>query len=399
MEVKANIDFVREIVYADFHKRQLKWLEIIGIKISIGKESEKECKLRRRFQKLRLWFNIGNFIATMTLMVYCIPPYLAHYSTIIQKVSSFLYVSSTFLKILIIKLNKSQISELLNELSFQSRININNSNECRLKNELKGFLKLMKFYSIQSFLIVFLILVYTTKVLIFEGPRYEPLIFWIPIEITTKFRFISVSLHNFLSTLLCLIAKVSTDWLLYSIITNVSLKYKSFCDDIKECLNKPDISIGVIKPLFEQHNNLIKMCCRVEDIYSPILLCEIFLCSFTIGSYALNLVLTDDLVQSVLMIISFGLLSNQTIVPFYFGQRLITSSNKIFEEIYNCNWYLIRDLKVRKMILLMVMKAQRPDKLTAMKIREVSFKTFRKVHKNINVERSSKANKSIFFKN
>ena len=60
----------------------------------------------------------------------------------------------------------------------------------------------------------------------------------------------------------------------------------------------------------------------------------------------------------------------------YFGQKLIDSSAAVAEGIYESDWMDIDDDEVKKYVVVIMLRAQRPKKLSAMCYADISLETF-----------------------
>ncbi|KAG5673088.1 hypothetical protein PVAND_003163 [Polypedilum vanderplanki] len=60
----------------------------------------------------------------------------------------------------------------------------------------------------------------------------------------------------------------------------------------------------------------------------------------------------------------------------WYGKELeVSSSMRVADEAYNCNWYG-KNLKFRKMILLTMLRAQNPQKLTGKNFMDIGMPVF-----------------------
>lgn len=85
-----------------------------------------------------------------------------------------------------------------------------------------------------------------------------------------------------------------------------------------------------------------------------------------------------DIAANAFLIPSLLVMSAQILLLCVFGQKLIISSVKVAEGIYNCNWTdSVKELRVK--MVLIIMQAQKPRKLTAMKFVDVSLESFKNV--------------------
>jgi hypothetical protein len=85
-------------------------------------------------------------------------------------------------------------------------------------------------------------------------------------------------------------------------------------------------------------------------------------------------------VREILANISLlGTIFNQILMLCAFGQKLINSSIGVSEGVYASEWESINDIRIKKSLLLILLKAQNPKKLTAMNFVDISLEIFTKV--------------------
>ena len=68
----------------------------------------------------------------------------------------------------------------------------------------------------------------------------------------------------------------------------------------------------------------------------------------------------------------------QTCVLCYYsyGQKLMDSSVGVADEIYGCDWTDLDDNEFKKQMITVIIRAQKPMRLTAMGFADISLETF-----------------------
>lgn len=134
-----------------------------------------------------------------------------------------------------------------------------------------------------------------------------------------------------------------------------------------------------LKLLIERQNTLILLSKKLDMIWSPIILLNLMFDTITIGMG--GFILTTD--AEMWNIIKYGLYLNTVIIECgmfcYFGNKLIDSSAGVGDGAYNCGWYNMKDLRIRKGLQLVIIRSQTPCELTAMNFANLSLETFYKV--------------------
>jgi hypothetical protein len=167
------------------------------------------------------------------------------------------------------------------------------------------------------------------------------------------------------------------DLMVYGMLELLAAEFKMLGKKFSEIeVKKPDTKQKIIR-LIAQHNELISVAEKLERIVS--------LSSFVgfVGSMMLIcfggfqfIYFRGDFSQMLYngAFLSTALLQN--LLMCYFGQKLVDSSSSVADCVYEMEWYSIDDLRVRKMVQLVIMRAQKANKLTALNFVPVSLGTF-----------------------
>jgi len=105
---------------------------------------------------------------------------------------------------------------------------------------------------------------------------------------------------------------------------------------------------------------LIEASNLLESIFSSVLLINFSYGSFVLCLICFQLVVLDDPTQILIYGGVLLLIFLQIYLLCYHGQKLIDSNTNISNEIYDANWYSIKDLKVKRMIVLVMRMSQSP---------------------------------------
>jgi hypothetical protein len=152
--------------------------------------------------------------------------------------------------------------------------------------------------------------------------------------------------------------------------------------DFGEVLSEPQVNSDDIKKLVNRHNQLIQLSSEIESIISPILLANFLKSSLIICLIGFGIVMSCP-EQRVIFIQFFVVHVIQIFLTCFYAQKLMTSSENVANSVYSSNWHSIIDKKVRKMMILILRRCQRPCKLTTMGFYAVSHETFTKASKRL----------------
>lgn len=108
----------------------------------------------------------------------------------------------------------------------------------------------------------------------------------------------------------------------------------------------------------------------------------IFLYTFITGSILMCLILFHFLTTKVTVftalidIIYLETIVTQTWLLCFYGQKLIDSSSGVADAIYDSDWTEVDDCYFKKQIVLILIRSQRPKRLSAMGFADISLETF-----------------------
>ncbi|KAG5670008.1 hypothetical protein PVAND_000295 [Polypedilum vanderplanki] len=175
----------------------------------------------------------------------------------------------------------------------------------------------------------------------------------------------------------------STDLLFCSLVAVNSMEFDILAQKISQIDPESDEQAeGKLEKIIDAYNDLYEITKKVEEIFSLILLGQVFqsiiaLCVVVFLSF------TPQEFQKLIKFMSaLPFMFIQCFCACYYSQQLQTSSMRVADEAYNCNWYG-KNLKFRKMILLTMLRAPKPQKLTGWKFMDIGLPVFYWILKTI----------------
>lgn len=137
--------------------------------------------------------------------------------------------------------------------------------------------------------------------------------------------------------------------------------------------------------LIVRHNELLQIVEKMEEILSPIFFFNFILSSIVICFNAFHLSISFSQSFSISFVNVFILMGATMIIGLqcFFGQLIKDASENVSNEIYAMAWEDIKDIKVKKQLLIMLMRAQKPATLTIWKFADVSLERFTSVRRII----------------
>lgn len=175
--------------------------------------------------------------------------------------------------------------------------------------------------------------------------------------------------------------------LVCGIITLLTMEFDFLQQDLKDFKETFIVhDFKRLKLLIDRQNTLIMLSNKLHIILSPVILINLMFNTVAIGMG--GFMLTTD--AEMWNIIKFGLYLNTCIIECgmfcFFGNKLIDSSAGVGDGAYNCEWYNMKDSRIKKGLQLIIIRSQTPCELTAMNFTKLSLETFYKVRMVVSVE-------------
>lgn len=298
--------------------------------------------------------------------------------------TNLLTIALIALKYLNTYLHKNDIWEIIQEM----RAIYNGTTDQRTKFDVRPYLRAYQ-RVIKIAIVTFSATVFSITYPIFpflvDGTMRFEINYWYPFDPFTPKSFVGAMVWVDWMAVNCTIFLIACDSMVYALITVISMEFDFLKIDLMHLSNVPKHERAKeIKRLTDHHNKLLDISDKLEKCYSPT-----FLASFVETSMILCLIAfelstaSDDLSKFKLYIPYLGVMGGQMLVLCIFGQKLLDSSESIADGIYNCQWEEFPDSAFKKQLILMIQRAQKPNRLTAMKYAVISLETCTRVSKNI----------------
>lgn len=188
---------------------------------------------------------------------------------------------------------------------------------------------------------------------------------WLPFDHHGEFKyFLSCFIITF-TGFFCSTALYLGDWMIYSIIYTTSLDFEMIGKEFQDILGKTGIKLRDLSPIIEYHSKLIEVCNQLESIVNESLLHNYLQGIGLICFISFQLAILKDPTQLIVYGLVLIIVFSQIFMLCFHGQLLIDTSSQISEEIYLSNWYLIKDLEVKKAIPFLMQVGQKKKNVTA----------------------------------
>ena len=326
---------------------------------------------RRSYNKFMIVCCVWTIISKVILVVNSAD--ITDASPLLLDVAS--YILNEF-KILTMILFQDEIWELFQDLKPLFDRQSNENKKYGVKKYLDSYHRLAIVYTI-PIVVLLTGIVFPIIPFILYGTMELPLPYWYPFDpFQAKYYLIAYFWSNW-AAFTVLMTLLATDILLYAMITVIAMEFDILKMDLMRIGGTPR-NKEFIQTLVDKHNKLLNLSERLERIYSLS-----FLFSFVISSFVmcfLSYQLSTNFDNFALFAFYFfylWMMGVQILLLCVFGQKLINSSESISEGVYNSGWEGISDDEAyKKQLVMIISRAQRPKRLTAMGFADISVETF-----------------------
>lgn len=199
--------------------------------------------------------------------------------------------------------------------------------------------------------------------------------YWFPFDIFRKETFpIYLFWTDWMATSMSFYI-LGADSILYSLITVIAMEFDILKVDLMniayvERNERPK----TLSHLIDHHNRLMEISDKLQKIFDMTFLYSLVISSLVMCFIAFKLSLpnADYAFYMPFLCMAVGLIMLLCV----FGQRLIDSSEGVAEGIYQSGWENLDDHDFKKKIVLILMRAQKAKKFTAMNFATVSLSSF-----------------------
>uniref|UniRef100_A0A3F2ZEI1 Odorant receptor n=1 Tax=Phlebotomus papatasi TaxID=29031 RepID=A0A3F2ZEI1_PHLPP len=209
--------------------------------------------------------------------------------------------------------------------------------------------------------------------------RILPYSIWYPFNARKGYRFMIMYIQQNWGGFTSMIGILGTDLFFGCFITQLAMQFKALSKHLA-IITTPRrakrLRNSRLKEAIERHLLLIDLCSEMESIYNFSILCNFVLSSLMIclvGFQATNPDIHIDMWFKYIVFLICALW--QVFCICYYGNVLMENSQRISWGVFASQWYR-EDAKYQKCILMMILRAQKPQFLTAGKFSVVSLRSF-----------------------
>nr|AII01058.1 odorant receptor [Dendrolimus houi] len=221
-----------------------------------------------------------------------------------------------------------------------------------------------------STLVIILYNYLTKKVVMFKLPYAVLLPFptdsWLP--------WFVVYVHSVSCGFICVLYFTTVDVLYCLLTSHICCNFSVISSKI-QWLNVSNA--GCLREIVKSHQYILKLSEELEDIFTAPNLFNVLIGSLQLCALGFNLT-TGDLARYPGNILFLSSVILQILMMSVFGENIIQESTKVGEAAFMCKWYEM-DIKSKKTILTIMIRARKPQRLTAYKFSVISYGSFSKI--------------------
>ncbi|CAH0403422.1 unnamed protein product [Chilo suppressalis] len=264
-----------------------------------------------------------------------------------------------------------------------NKSDINTDIERDIKNESVDFLNLVvkvQYYICSAVVVAFPLMPVSTMVFIYYSTgvleyKYVYMVkyFFDPFKMAL---WPFVYFHQVMSTVIVAMNVFGSDTLFYAACIYIQMHFRILCHHYENAVSASSIQTRLnLKVAIRRHHELIDLVNRVEILYTKSTLFNIVTSSFLICLSGFIITMVEDIIVMVTFATFLFMNLSQISLLCYFGDMLMSSSTQIVNAIYNSLWY-DADERVKKSVFLILIRAQKPCKLTACNFADLNLKAF-----------------------
>ncbi|XP_049310752.1 odorant receptor 67c [Bactrocera dorsalis] len=178
------------------------------------------------------------------------------------------------------------------------------------------------------------------------------------------------------------VAFLSADLVLVASVTQLCMHFDYISRCLEEFAGRSEKSsaqedLQYLQALVVKHAKCLELSEHVNSIFSFSLLLNFLTASLTICfiGFQVTASSTEDIVKYIIFLTTMLV---QVFVICYYGDELMTSSQRIGDAAYNQNWFDC-DRHYKKLLAIIIMRSQKPASIRAPTFPPISFRTYMKV--------------------
>lgn len=345
-------------------------------------------KLQRKLLKIYNHLVIGNLTMSVLMMAIFVTQNITNLALITESLPATGYAGLAAIKAIMTYISKNDFKILMETLHGLFP---------KTKDEQKNFKIGEYFRSYKKMERTFSVLVFSTGVIfaavpivrfITTGVWIEKLPFqnWFPFNPLDWRYYNFVLLWEFTNTIHTLVSILGPDLLLYAFITLISMQFDILCYELRKVQNlKGKKAHEKIVKLVKVHETLIELPKHLEQVYSLSILVNFISSSVLIClvGYQVSIGVSFETLTKFASLLIASLV--QVLMLCYYGQKLTSAGENVTAAVHDSGWETMKDQKLKKSLIMMIQRSQKPCTISALKFAVVSLPSFTTVRKHISL--------------
>ncbi|XP_036326958.1 putative odorant receptor 85d [Rhagoletis pomonella] len=208
-----------------------------------------------------------------------------------------------------------------------------------------------------------------------------PYYVWVPFEWRNNWLYYPLYVSQALATHNCLASYVATDLLLCAAAVQLIMHFRQLSRNIEQY--EPSVEsewssvskdLKFLCAIVSQHYHTLDLCQLINEIFGLPMLINFISISFVICFLAFQFTVGVPLGAMIMLISYISCSLIQIYMICGYGQELITTSENVGHAVYNHNW-LAADIRYKKMLTIIIQRAQKSATLRATSFVNVSMGT------------------------
>ncbi|KAG5684166.1 hypothetical protein PVAND_013407 [Polypedilum vanderplanki] len=244
-----------------------------------------------------------------------------------------------------------------------------NSKQC---SDLRKFIKI--FVNFMKVTICFLNISTIIKCFLF-GVNHVKEVLWIPSCFDGIFTLILVNVWSCFTSVTSLSLHLGCEVMIVTLITLTAIAFENFYDEIQRFEENEKL-----KEFIQKHNKLFELSSKLKSTLSSMLLMHFLQSSLGICIVGFEILTSNDVNKRFAFLTFLCANICHIFALCYFSQKVIDASQNISKGIFEiCDWYATKNMKLRRIFFLMILRSQKVENLTARGFKDISLESFSSV--------------------
>jgi 7tm Odorant receptor len=326
-------------------------------------------------KQLFTWFCLLSMVIAASSMTAFVFVNISDFLAASNSLTNIVTISLIGLKAFVTVLKRETICDVMKSLE----ASVGTNRKHKMKSYLSSYHQSIKLYSI-VFIATFFPILFPIIPYMASSKMQLTVNYWYPFDAFQLSTFPIAFAWNVWTSWVSLTFLLATDSLLYALIEVISMEFDMLKIDLLSLKASPSHErLSTIKSLNQRHIELIELSDKLQNVYAVTFLFSFVVSSLMMCFVAFQLSTAKKLSAYTFYVPYLGLVSGQVLLLCVYGQKLIDSSSSVADGAYECGWHEMRDNRLKKLLILIIARGQRPSRLTAMGFADISLPSFTSV--------------------